>query len=262
MTMNVRNRFLVVLRAGDRSLHPQWLVGEPRNWDLALSYFGDFPDRFRGQYEHLHVCRGSKWEGLAAFMAKHEALVQQYEYVWFPDDDLLTDATVISRFFDICAANQFTLAQPSLALESHCSWPITLQRPHCRFRYTDFVEIMAPCFRVADLPLFVPTFSTNASGWGLEWIWWRKAQSLAGSRFAIVDETAVLHTRPVGLGGHGGASSSTRSDKTRSLAEEGIAETAPTTLQVVRRHARLHASLRFRIGHLLRQMRRHLNQLR
>lgn len=259
--MRMRRQFLVVLRAGDRSLHPQWLSGEPRNWDLALSYYGDSPERFRGHYEYLHRCPGSKWEGLTDFMRVNHALVRDYEYVWFPDDDLLASAPVISRFFDVCAANQFTLAQPSLDLQSYYSFPITLQRPHCRFRYTDFVEIMAPCFRVADLPLFVPTFSVNSSGWGLKWVWWSQAQRLASRRFAIVDETAVLHTRPVGSAGSGGASRSPRQEKQSALSAYGVSSTTPSTLQVVRRHASIGASMCFRVAYLWRQACRHLRQL-
>ena len=42
-------RMLVVLRAGDMSLHTGWLQGAPpesRTWDLHLSYFGDHSDPF------------------------------------------------------------------------------------------------------------------------------------------------------------------------------------------------------------------------
>src|SRR5947209_7377435 len=35
------NRFLVIVRAGDESLHPQWTDSlATRGWDLAVSYFG------------------------------------------------------------------------------------------------------------------------------------------------------------------------------------------------------------------------------
>jgi hypothetical protein len=39
---------LVVVRAGDNSLHPHWLAGDgDRTWDLVVSYFGDDPDIFK-----------------------------------------------------------------------------------------------------------------------------------------------------------------------------------------------------------------------
>src|SRR2546423_553078 len=41
-------RNLVIVRAGDTSLHENWLAGPvDRNWDLIVSYYGDDPERFR-----------------------------------------------------------------------------------------------------------------------------------------------------------------------------------------------------------------------
>ena len=41
-------RNLVVVRAGDSSLHPGWLAGPgERNFDLVVSYFGDDPAKFK-----------------------------------------------------------------------------------------------------------------------------------------------------------------------------------------------------------------------
>ena len=41
---------LVVVRAGDSSLHPSWLPPSgQRSWDLVVNYFGDDPHRHRSQ---------------------------------------------------------------------------------------------------------------------------------------------------------------------------------------------------------------------
>ena len=43
-----RRKNLVIVRAGDSSLHEEWLQGEgERNWDLIVNYFGDDPQRYR-----------------------------------------------------------------------------------------------------------------------------------------------------------------------------------------------------------------------
>ena len=47
--MAAARRALVILRAGDQSLHPEWFTNarpESRNWDFHISYFGTSAVRF------------------------------------------------------------------------------------------------------------------------------------------------------------------------------------------------------------------------
>ncbi len=219
---------LVVVRAGDRSLHPHWLIG-PRSWDIAISAYGEHVDSCGDEYRVIHVSRGTKWEGVAQFLDMHRDLVEEYDYVWFPDDDLLTTSQSISRFFDICRQQQLIVAQPSLTRDSFYSYPITLQRDGSVCRLTDFVEIMAPCFRVSELSHFEWTFGLNSSGWGLEWMWADIAKRRGDLRFGIVDDIAVRHVRPVGSAGHGGARDPQR-DMEKLLREAGLTRSKPRVL--------------------------------
>lgn len=201
--MKFRNN-LVVVRAGDKSLHPQWL-GNDRNWDVALSYYGDFPERYRDQYDFIHHFRGSKWEGLYDFFKDNEKLIANYEYIWLPDDDILTTCGNVNNFFDICSELNLIISQPALTSYSYYSWEITLQRSQSYARYTNFIEIMAPCFKAKEMALFSRHFNENTSGWGYEWLWNQLAINNNINRLAIVDATPVFHTRPVGAAGHGGS---------------------------------------------------------
>lgn len=220
-------RNLVIVRAGDRSLHPQWLDDPGRNWDLAVSYYGDHPDRYRDQFDLLHMSKGSKWQGIVRFLEDHPGLIQNYRYVWLPDDDILTGGTNISLFFRICELLRFTIAQPALTSYSFHSWPITLQEHGVLARTTNFVEIMAPCFRVEHFAVFSDTFGENTSGWGYEWLWTRLAEDHGISNLGIVDRTPVHHTRPVGSAGHGG-SSTNPSEEYRLLMERfGLSKQEP-----------------------------------
>lgn len=192
-------RNLVVVRAGDTSLHPQWLLTGERNWDLAVSYYGKHPERYIGQYDILHQCRGTKFPGLNDFILNNSDVINSYEFIWFPDDDLLTTGRNINEFFDICRRLRLAVAQPALTPNSHYTWDITLERPALAARLTNFVEIMAPCFAVAELPLFGQIFSENTSGYGYEFLWYRLGQQYGyDERFGIVDRTPVYHTRAVG----------------------------------------------------------------
>jgi hypothetical protein len=190
-------RFLVVVRAGDQSLHPQW-TSDPasRNWDLVVSYFGNDPARFRGAGENRIDDKGQKYTGLHALFTR-DAFWRAYDYVWLPDDDLATEQPAIDNLFETTARLDLAIAQPSLSWTSHFSYPVTLRRPSFRARMTNFVEIMAPCFHRPFLETCLPTFTENLSGWGLDWLWPRMLPR-APWRCGIIDDVAVTHTRPVG----------------------------------------------------------------
>ena len=189
---------LVIVRAGNKSLHPEWLAGpESRNWELVVNYFGDDPDIYRNEDARRIDSKGPKWPPLQALLKENPEFVHDYDYIWFPDDDLAMTKADINRFFDICRENELELAQPSLTARSPVTHPLVLRNSWSRIRYTNFVEVMAPCFSAACLRKLVDTFDSTESGWGIDWLWPRLAPN-PRSGIAIVDEVAIRHTRPLG----------------------------------------------------------------
>ena len=199
--MPSRKRFLVIVRAGDRSLHPMWTRSEQtRNWDLLVSYYGDDPTRYASPGERRIDDRGSKWAGLHALLTR-ETFWRDYDYLWLPDDDLAAHEDAINFMFDVVAGSGLMLAQPALSWVSFFSHDLTLRSPSFRLRYTNFVEIMAPCFGREFLATCLPTFAENRSGWGLDYLWPRLLP--AGQRLcAIIDAVEITHTRPHGGPGY------------------------------------------------------------
>ena len=64
-----RRRNLVVLRAGDASLHPGWLDREVRDFDLFVSYYGSTPGRHADSADLYEMRSGPKWTGIDALSA-------------------------------------------------------------------------------------------------------------------------------------------------------------------------------------------------
>ncbi len=194
----MRRRNLVIVRAGDNSLHPNWLAGPgERNWDLVVSYFGRDPDRFRAPDVVRIDGPGPKWPALHALLAGRPDLVDGYDRIWLPDDDLMIDKTGINRLFSLAAEYQLEVAQPALTWDSYFGHITTLRNRQCTLRYTNYVEVMAPCVTRDVLLATLPLFDTNLSGWGLDFVWRRFVQR-PSSGIAIVDAVTVRHTRPVG----------------------------------------------------------------
>lgn len=187
---------LVIVRAGDSSLHEGWLTPPAdRNFALAISYYGAEPERWRGGADVLVHQPGPKWLPLADFVDEHWEWVRQFEYVALPDDDLGATATDWNRLFAAMREFDLDLAQPSLGYDSHWTHQITARRPALRLRTTNFVELMTPVFSLWALERCLPTFRMSPSGFGLDLVWPAVLQR-AGRRLGIVDEVAFEHTRP------------------------------------------------------------------
>jgi hypothetical protein len=227
---------LVIVRAGDRSLHPQWLDRPARSWDLVVSYYGDYPARYEGQYDVFHHCKGSKWRGISDFLQSHPGLVENYDHVWLPDDDLLASGETIDSLFRLCKWFDFTIAQPALTPYSFHSWGITLQQPHSVARITNFVEIMAPCFKAETFGMFSRYFDECSSGWGYEWLWLKIARARNLHKFGIIDEAPVFHTRPVGSAGHGGSATSPMAEGRRLKERFDLQVVRPRVLATIQRN--------------------------
>lgn len=196
-----KNKFLIVSRAGDTSLHKEWLVPNiERNFDLFLDYYGDQPNMFKEDATYYTASKSIKYNSLFALIENYKSIIFDYKAVWFPDDDLSTNCVNINKMFDLFSSYDLLLAQPALTKDSYFSHPITLRRETTKLRYTNFVEVMAPIFSIEALKMCYLTFPKSVSGWGLDFTW-PKILDNPTDKIAILDETPIKHTRPIGVSG-------------------------------------------------------------
>lgn len=194
-------RNLVILRAGDKSLHPGWLTGPHRDFDILVSYYGGLADLHADTADLYEMRKGPKWSCIAELLREQPELIEQYDAFWFPDDDLESDTDNINRMFAFIHAFRLNLAQPALTASSFFSWKKLLQDPTHFVRFTSFVEVMAPLFDRQTLQRCLPSFSESRSGWGLDWVWSHLCTQAPQLTMGIIDATPVKHTRPVAGGG-------------------------------------------------------------
>lgn len=197
MTLSYRKN-LVVVRAGDTSLHHGWIAGPGRDFDLFISYYGSQQDLHRADADYYEMRRGPKWSCLAELLAEHGELLDRYDAFWFPDDDLAATTDTLNRMFALFHGFALSLAQPALTRDSYYTWKDLLEQPGCILRYTSFVEVMAPLFDRIALKTCLRTFAESRSGWGLDWVWPRLVGRGRPDTMAILDATPVRHTRPLG----------------------------------------------------------------
>lgn len=218
-------RNLVIVRAGDASLHPLWLSGASRDFHIFVSYFGRSADRWRDDADFYEHRPGPKWPCLHSLLQDNDWLIDEYDAFWFPDDDLAADADTLNRMFAFFHAHRLSLAQPALTRNSFYTWKSLLQDRDSVLRFTSFVEVMAPLFSRAALKVCWPTFNESRSGWGLDWVWPVLCRNAGEGRLAIIDGAPVRHTRPVGgelYRNHAGMSP--RQDAERVIRKYGLRE--------------------------------------
>lgn len=199
-----RRRNLVIVRAGERSLHGQWprsIPVEDRNWDLCVSWYGPeagFPPDDGSDYA-VHQPDLRKYPALHRLL--HEASpLWAYDYIALPDDDLMLTWRDWNEMFAVCREHRLDLAQPALSPTGYVTHPVTARDARHRLRFTSFVESMVPVFSRAALRLCAPTFRDAVAGFGLDNVW-PKLIGGAGvrDRIAIVDDIHAVHTRPNGV---------------------------------------------------------------
>lgn len=146
--------------------------------------------------------KGYKWQ--LALKHLHPDSVEDYDFIFFWDDDLGVENFDPLRFLRIMRSNRLAMAQPAIqsphglshAITRHRPVPPPLRAPGGEAAYpvvgrlTNFVEIMAPVFtREAWREFYSYLDPDNRSGWGYDYI--------PLGRKGIIDVMPVVHTRPV-----------------------------------------------------------------
>jgi hypothetical protein len=194
-------RNLVVLRANEDSLHPQWrqdLLESERSWDLCNSFYGkpeNFPPEDFAEYAVLQN-QDRKFTALKKLMHT-DSVLWGYDYIMFPDDDLDMSWSDINTAFAVCREYGLQLAQPSLDPSGFVNYLTTRQNTSYLLRFVSMVEVMTPIFSRQALRACVHSFDLTASSFGIDYVWSKLVQG-PQTKIAIIDKVAVRHTRPTG----------------------------------------------------------------
>jgi hypothetical protein len=187
-----RRRYLVFTSAGDRTNLRMWLAKD-RGFDLWITYYGDHPDTLEGHGDYWVCRKGSKFQNLRAAYQQWPDVFVRYEAVLVLDDDVLIRARDIDRLFAIRAAHELWLLQPAFDPRGKISWDITKVNPHCRLRYTNFVEMTCPLFRQDKLADFMAVYDPELVGFGVDWWFLHVLGADIRGRVAVIDEVVCLN---------------------------------------------------------------------
>lgn len=184
----------VFVPVGKDSLHRQLLKGDA-DFDLHLLIYDGSYNKFCNDSDFVACDAGYKMDMIYRYLHRHPELFEKYEYFFLLDDDILISTEDVNRLFSMMREYQLKIAQPSLVM-SYYTYKHTAFHPFYILRYTNFVEMMMPCFSSDALKAVLPTFEKEIRWCGIEMHW----PVLVGSNhkdMAIVDAVSAKHTRPV-----------------------------------------------------------------
>jgi len=179
---------LLIGCVGPTSLHQKWIAGDC-NFDLMLVHYGD-DDMYKDDGEYYIRAKGTKFNIIADIF---DQVPKEYEYIFIPDDDLYMGPNEINRLFELAREYKLKICQPSLV--GYYSLTINLNHPGSVLRYTDWVEIICPCFDRETFELCRHTFNYNKSCWGIDLLW-GVVLNHPQDAIAVVDDVIAVHTRP------------------------------------------------------------------
>jgi hypothetical protein len=195
----MKRKNLVIGVVGDQSDHETWLSDPAaREFDLCLIYYGDQTGRYAEQTEYYFARKGIKFALIHALCQEELGKVlDNYEMIWLPDDDIAADTHQINKLFELAGEHRLQIAQPAIGL-GDVSYQALRRHGDYLLRHTGFVEMMCPLFTAEAFARTLPLFAENVSGWGLDWVW---SSRYDAREVAVVDAVAVHHTRPISSGG-------------------------------------------------------------
>lgn len=190
------NKNLIIVPAGDTSLHHHWISGNC-NFDLIIIYYGtsnEVFDKYKDQSLDCIQKKGEKWHLIHHYIKNNFDKLKNYEYIWFPDDDLLTNPEDIKTLFEVNKEYNLSLSQPSL--DGYVSYDIEKKVDGSKLRFTSFVEIICPLMSFDTMCWLLDYFIVNQSGWGMDYLW-TKLLGNPVDKIAILDIITVTHTKPI-----------------------------------------------------------------
>lgn len=187
-------KYGVFSAVGKQSLHRNWIY-PIHNFDLHLIIYDKSAIDFNNDTPYITTGHGYKFKLIYKYLIENPKFLEIYDYYYMPDDDILIDSSNISKLFEYMEKYNLNIAQPAL-YDSYYTFKHTIREKYSILRFTNFVEIMQPCFSREALNKVLFTFNENESGWGIDYHW---GEIIGSNKYdmAIIDDVKSVHTRPV-----------------------------------------------------------------
>lgn len=201
-----KRKYLAISCVGENSLHKNWSDYKNRNYNSLLINYNFDKINFKKDCDFYIEKKGFKFNLIWEVLSNDLDIIDNYDYIWLTDDDILVDGEDLNKMFDWMHSNNSILSQISLTKDSYWSWRILInideKRRRKEYRNLTTVEIMMPCMRIDFFKKQFHFWEDRYSGYGLDSFIW---PTILDNNYEIKDKDVVVldfiqakHTRPVG----------------------------------------------------------------
>lgn len=197
---------LVIVPFGNDSLESPWIFDDAnRRFDVVLLFYHDQIDKAKLKVHNpafrLFQLMDFKWIMVHNFFKQHADYLNNYDFFFFPDDDIEIEKKTVDLLFDLMKEYSLQMAQPVLSYGSNKSWKVLVRKYFSGIRYLSSVELMCPAFSKKAVAELLPTFTLNKSGWGIDIVWGEIIRKKYGQKsIGVFDLLVATHKKPVGSG--------------------------------------------------------------
>ena len=185
-----KNKNLVFTSAGDNTeFYKNWL-GDNRNYDVFVVYYGDDDknfNKYKSFADKIWRRKGSKFQNFYYLYKNFPKEILNYNAFYIVDDDIIMSTDGINKLFDILYKYKLSICQPSFTNDSKISHKITLQVPGNILRYTNFVEVNTPVFTKDALIKSMKYYDDSLIGWGIDYLYIWANDMNKKDKYAVID---------------------------------------------------------------------------
>ncbi|MDR2982585.1 MAG: DUF707 domain-containing protein [Puniceicoccales bacterium] len=205
MKQLIKRTALLFSSVGDVSQSFTSWNGQERAYDIALAYYGNSSARaaeLKNSCDFFLQRKAVKFSNLAYWCALHPEMLDKYDYIFVPDDDITMTPEEIQRLLAMAKEGGYPVCSPAHSSDGRISWSHMRAEPEGGIVFTNFVEMTCPLFEITALKRFLAAFQKYAdfvSGTGTDFI----ISSACGGPdrpFAVLHDIVVTNPTTVSKG--------------------------------------------------------------
>lgn len=142
--------------------------------------------------------KGQIFEHIYLYLKEKE---KKYHYIGILDDDLFCSIIDLNKLLFIANLENLAVFQPSISHDSYFDHRQFIHKPGMVFQTVDWVEIMAPFYRMEIFNAAYPYFKHTISGQGIDVYLVPTLQRMMQlTKTAVVHAVQIKHCRPIRSG--------------------------------------------------------------